>query len=53
MLAAREPALFKCAVGYAGIYHLNLLYKEYGARRDNVAMFYEKLEAFLASHIGK
>lgn len=27
LLAAREPALFKCAVGYAGFYDLNLLYK--------------------------
>jgi dipeptidyl aminopeptidase/acylaminoacyl peptidase len=26
MLAAREPSMFKCAVGYAGIYDLNLLY---------------------------
>ncbi len=25
MLAAREPALIKCAVGYAGVYDLNLL----------------------------
>ncbi|MYN16133.1 alpha/beta fold hydrolase [Rugamonas sp. FT107W] len=27
MLAAREPDLFKCAVGYAGVYDLPLLYK--------------------------
>ncbi len=27
MLAAREPELFKCAVGYAGVYDLPLLYK--------------------------
>jgi dipeptidyl aminopeptidase/acylaminoacyl peptidase len=27
MLAAREPAMFKCVVGYAGVYDLNLLYK--------------------------
>lgn len=33
MLAAREPALFKCAVGYAGVYDLTLLHKEYGMRR--------------------
>jgi dipeptidyl aminopeptidase/acylaminoacyl peptidase len=25
MLAAREPSMFKCAVGYAGVYDLNLL----------------------------
>ncbi|MDB5952252.1 MAG: hypothetical protein JWR65_4107 [Massilia sp.] len=37
MLAAREPAMFKCAVGYAGIYDLNLLYKEDSARREKVA----------------
>ena len=34
MLAAREPELFKCAVGYAGIYDLKLLAKEDSARRD-------------------
>jgi dienelactone hydrolase len=34
MLAAREPAMFKCAVGYAGIYDLNLLYQEDNTRRD-------------------
>jgi dipeptidyl aminopeptidase/acylaminoacyl peptidase len=34
MLAAREPALFKCAVGYGGIYDLNLLYKADGVRSD-------------------
>jgi dipeptidyl aminopeptidase/acylaminoacyl peptidase len=28
MLAAREPDMFKCAVGYAGIYELPLLHKE-------------------------
>lgn len=33
MLAAREPAMFKCAVGYAGIYDLHLLYKEDNTRR--------------------
>lgn len=25
MLAAREPSMFKCAIGYAGVYDLNLL----------------------------
>lgn len=33
MLAAREPALFKCAVGYAGVYDLNLMYEKVGVRR--------------------
>jgi dipeptidyl aminopeptidase/acylaminoacyl peptidase len=28
MLAAREPALFKCAVGYAGVYDLPLLFED-------------------------
>lgn len=34
MLAAREPNMFKCAVGYAGIYDLNLLFDEDRAKRD-------------------
>jgi dienelactone hydrolase len=37
MLAAREPAMFKCVVGYAGIYDLHLLYKEDSTRREKVA----------------
>ncbi|WP_374581800.1 alpha/beta hydrolase family protein [Pseudoduganella sp.] len=28
MLAAREPNLFKCAIGYAGVYDLPYIYKE-------------------------
>ena len=28
MLAAREPSMFKCAVGYAGVYDLALMQKE-------------------------
>lgn len=44
MLAAREPAMFKCAVGYAGIYDLNMLYKEdntlrYKARFNTINKF--------------
>ncbi|NVD70127.1 S9 family peptidase [Duganella sp. BJB1802] len=35
MLAAREPDLFKCAVGYAGVYELPLLLKE-DAGKGNV-----------------
>jgi len=35
MLAAQEPALYKCAVGYAGVYDLNLLAKPENNRLDN------------------
>jgi dipeptidyl aminopeptidase/acylaminoacyl peptidase len=34
MLAAREPGLFKCAVGYAGVYDLNLMRESDEARAD-------------------
>ncbi|GAB3443205.1 S9 family peptidase [Massilia solisilvae] len=34
MLAAREPSLFKCAVGYAGVYDLGLMYKSDEAQHD-------------------
>ena len=34
MLAAREPSLFKCAVGYVGVYDLNLLAKPENTRFD-------------------
>lgn len=34
MLAAREPDMFKCAVGYAGVYDLSLLSKNYEAIGD-------------------
>ena len=30
MLAAREPAMFKCAIGYAGVYDLKRIYDEDG-----------------------
>ncbi|MFC5548558.1 alpha/beta hydrolase family protein [Massilia aerilata] len=43
MLAAREPSLFKCAVGYLGVYDLNLL-----ARPEN-----NRLDAYRAAYIGK
>lgn len=33
MLAARAPDLFKCAVGYAGVYDLALFYEEDEAKR--------------------
>jgi dipeptidyl aminopeptidase/acylaminoacyl peptidase len=35
MLAAREPELFKCAVGYAGIYELPLLLSEDAGKGDS------------------
>lgn len=40
MLAAREPALFKCAVGYLGVYDLNLLAKPDNNRLDGVRAAY-------------
>lgn len=40
MLAAREPGLFKCAVGYAGVYDLTLLDKPQNNRLDNVVRNY-------------
>ncbi len=40
MLAAREPALFKCAVGYIGVYDLTLLAKPENNRLDDVRAAY-------------
>jgi dipeptidyl aminopeptidase/acylaminoacyl peptidase len=40
MLAAREPALFKCAVGYIGVYDLNLLAKPENNRLDDYRAAY-------------
>jgi dipeptidyl aminopeptidase/acylaminoacyl peptidase len=34
MLAALEPSLYKCAVGYAGVYDLKLLSKRENNRQD-------------------
>ncbi|MBV6322253.1 alpha/beta hydrolase family protein [Duganella violaceipulchra] len=43
MLAAREPDLFKCAVGYAGIYELPLIHKEDRAKLlERVANTYKR-----------
>ena len=39
-LAAREPSLFKCAVGYAGVYDLNLLFRPQNDRWDESARNY-------------
>jgi dipeptidyl aminopeptidase/acylaminoacyl peptidase len=36
MLAAREPDLYKCAVGYVGVYDLKLLAKPTNSRHDTV-----------------
>lgn len=40
MLAAREPALFRCAVGYVGVYDLSLLAKPENRRDDAVRAAY-------------
>lgn len=43
MLAALQPEMFRCAVGYAGIYDLNLLSKPENNRFDDVmASYYRK-----------
>lgn len=43
MLAAREPGLIKCAIGYAGVYNLNLLFKEDRAQTSKTTFnFYDK-----------
>jgi dipeptidyl aminopeptidase/acylaminoacyl peptidase len=43
MLAAREPSLFKCVVGYAGVYDLNLLFKPRNNRWDeSMSNFFRK-----------
>lgn len=34
MLPVREPAMFKCSVGYAGVYHLPSTYAQEGLRRS-------------------
>jgi dipeptidyl aminopeptidase/acylaminoacyl peptidase len=40
ILAAREPSLFKCAVGYAGVYDLSLVHKPRNNRWDEAAANY-------------
>jgi dipeptidyl aminopeptidase/acylaminoacyl peptidase len=43
MLAAREPALIKCAVGQGGFYDLNLLYKPViEGQKEELAKKYDK-----------
>jgi dipeptidyl aminopeptidase/acylaminoacyl peptidase len=34
VLAAREPAMFKCAVGYAGLYDLTTIYDNEGIKGE-------------------
>ena len=34
MLPARAPGLFQCAIGYAGVYDLEMLYKDKAAEKD-------------------
>lgn len=40
MLAAREPAMFKCAIGYAGVYDLKLIFNEDDTRREKSSFNY-------------
>lgn len=42
MLAAREPTMFKCVVGYAGIYDLNLLLTSDNAKRSKTTLNFVK-----------
>lgn len=37
MVAAREPAMFKCAVGYAGVYDLNTLFTKETTQEYKIA----------------
>jgi dipeptidyl aminopeptidase/acylaminoacyl peptidase len=46
MLAAREPSLFRCAVGYAGVYDLSLVFKPQNDRWD------ESLRNFFSKTVG-
>jgi dipeptidyl aminopeptidase/acylaminoacyl peptidase len=46
MMAAREPELLKCAVGYAGIYDLNLIVNGDNARMDKT------IAAFVRRYMG-
>ena len=46
-LAEREPDLFKCAIGYAGVYELALLHEEHGTRTSR------RTAKFFADSLGK
>ncbi|ALK98065.1 hypothetical protein AB595_17465 [Massilia sp. WF1] len=47
MLAAREPDLFRCAVGYAGVYDLNLMATTEEAKNNK--RFQAQLKRFIGS----
>jgi dipeptidyl aminopeptidase/acylaminoacyl peptidase len=42
-LASREPELFKCAIGYAGVYDLKLFLEEDEVKRSKTARSYNRL----------
>ncbi|QBE65245.1 alpha/beta hydrolase family protein [Pseudoduganella lutea] len=42
-LASRDPELFKCAIGYAGVYDLKLFLEEEEMKRSKTARSYNKL----------
>jgi dipeptidyl aminopeptidase/acylaminoacyl peptidase len=42
MLAAREPSMFKCSVGMAGVYYLPRMYDDDGVKGNKVATSYLK-----------
>ena len=46
MLAAREPDLFKCAVGYAGVYEPALIFEEEGVKGNS------RMEATFKRYLG-
>jgi dipeptidyl aminopeptidase/acylaminoacyl peptidase len=46
MLAAREPGMFRCAIGYAGVYDLNLMASTEEAKGS------KRFQATLARYIG-
>jgi dienelactone hydrolase len=47
MLAAREPDMFRCAVGYAGVYDLNLMASTTEAKNDQ--RFLAQLRRFIGT----
>ena len=47
MLPTREPSMFKCAVGYAGLYDLPLIYKE------ESSLFSKRIKNFHKKAIGE
>ena len=47
MLPVREPAMFRCAVGYAGVYDLEMLVRDYDKKDRKMA------DAVLRRYLGK